>query len=163
MGGFFFSYPSHSIPNEMSIVGTMDSGSVLLVNRPSPRAPMGPGPKANRSRTVNRPRNARATFHPGASYPRRLLSRYALVLRCLITRMLPFPIDDFTKRNCQLALHDISIYSLKNQSPCLQRNRKAFPTGASRESGYIKRRTSHPSRNESHILLPLWEEIFHSP
>ena len=49
--------------------GTMGLGSVPLVNRSSPRAPIGLGPKANRPRTMNRPRNTRATLRPGARKP----------------------------------------------------------------------------------------------
>ena len=128
-------------------MGTIGQSSVPLANRPSLRAPMGPSPKASRPRTVNRPRNARATLRPGARapltpdasfpdvpwclgtyHPGRLLSRCALVPGCLFTRMLPFPISDSTKRNCQPALHDISICSPKNQSPRLQRHRKTLPT-----------------------------------
>ena len=127
----------------------LDFGSVPLTNRPIPKAPMGPGPKATRPRTVNRPRNAHATLRPGARapftsdasfsdapwcpdtyHPGRLLPRCALVPECLFIRMLPFPISDSTKRNCQRALHDISICSPNNQSPHLHRNRKAFPTAA---------------------------------
>ena len=131
------------------IVGTIGSASVPLANRPSLRAPMGLGPKSNRAKTVNRPKNTRATLSPGARapltseasfpdapwcpdtyHPGRLLSRCALVPECLFSRMLPSPISDSTKRNCQPALHDISICSPKNQSPRLQRNRKALPTAA---------------------------------
>ena len=131
------------------IVGTIDPGLVPLTNRPSPRALMGPGPKASQPKAVNRPRNAQATLRPGAralltlnaSFPDasrypdtyylgRLLSRCTLMPGCLFTRMLPSPISDSTKRNCQPTFHDISICSPKNQSPRLQRNRRALPTAA---------------------------------
>ena len=51
------------------LVGTIGPGSVRLANRPSLRAPMGPGPKASQPRTMNRPRNAKATLRPGARAP----------------------------------------------------------------------------------------------
>ena len=130
-------------------VGTIGPGSVPLANQPSLRAPMGSGPKASGPRTVNRPKNAWATLRPGARapltpdvsfpdasrypdtyHPGRVLPQCALVPECLFTQMLPFPISDSTKRNYQPALHDISICSPKNQSPRLQRNRKALPTAA---------------------------------
>ena len=147
----FFQPGTITLPGrkKRGIVGTIGPCSIPLANRPSPRPPMGLGPKASRPRTVNRPRSARATLHlpawapltPDVSFPdapwcsdtyhpRRLLSRCALVPGCLFTRMLPFPINDSTKRNYQPAHHDISICSPKNQSPCLQRNRKALPTAA---------------------------------
>ena len=50
-------------------VGTMGPGSVPLANRPSPRAPMGPSPKASRRRKVSKPRYAQATLRPGARAP----------------------------------------------------------------------------------------------
>ena len=51
------------------IGGTMGPGSVPLTNHLSPRAPMGPGPKASHPRTVSRPKNTRATPRPGARAP----------------------------------------------------------------------------------------------
>ena len=142
------------------IVGTIVPGSVPLANRPIPRAPMGRGPKASRPRTVNWPRNAQerpgaqAPLTPDASFPDALwcpdtyhpgclFSRCALVPGCLFTRMLPFPIIDSTKRNCQPPLHDISICSPKNQSPCLQQNRKELPTAAR------SRKQLHKMKNKS--------------
>ena len=140
-------------------MGTIGPGSVPLANRPSPRATMGPSPKANQPRTMNRLRNSRATLRPSAwalltpdasfpdasrypdtYHPIRLLSRCALTPGCLFTRMLLFPISDSTKRNCQPALHDISICSPKNQSPRLQRNRKILPTAARSEKQLHKKK-----------------------
>ena len=130
----------------LPVVGTMDPGSVPLANQPSPRASMGPGPKVSRPRTVNRPINARVTLCLGARAPlisETSFSRCSQVPGCLFTRMFPFPIDDFTKQDCQPVLHDISICSPKNQSPRLQRNRKEFPTAArSRKRLYKKKNKS---------------------
>ena len=147
------------------IVGTIGSGSVPLANRPNPRAPMGSGLKASRPRIVNRPRNTRVTLRsdtrapltldasfpyaswcPDTYHPRRLFSRCSLEPGCPFTRMLPFSISDSTKRNCQPALHDISICSPKNHSPCLQRNRKALPTAAR------SRKQLHKKKNKSSFL-----------
>ena len=108
------------------IVGTMGYGPVSLASRPSPRALMQLSPKASR------PRNAQSILRPGASY-----------FGCLCTLMLPFPIDNSTKRNFQSALHDIRVSSLTNQSPCLQRNRKALPTVA------LSGKQLHKKKNKS--------------
>ena len=146
-------------------LGTIGSSSVPLANRTSPRVLMGPGPKASRPRIVNRSMNTRATLRPGtwapltpdASFldapwcldtyhPGSLLSRCALAAGCPFTRILSFSISDSTKLNCQPALHDISICSPKNQSPRLQRNRKALPTAA--RSG----KKLHKKKNKSSFL-----------
>ena len=149
------------------IVGTMGSSSIPLANWPNPMAQTGPGPK------VNRPRNTRATFrlgttgsgmpersfarvqptqerpgdlspwYQGASYPKYLLSRCAQVPGCPFTRMLPFPIGNFTK-NCQPAFHDISKCSTKNQSPRLQRNSKATAARSGNQLHKKKNKSSFP-------------------
>ena len=81
------------------IVGTMGPGSVPLASRPSPRAPKGLGPKANRPRNArpilrlgtpkglglkaSRPWNARSILQPGARVPH---IPDALLPRCLLSR-----------------------------------------------------------------------------
>ena len=124
------------------MMGTMGPGSVPLANQTQnstdPGMP-GPGPKLSRPKNAGtRPKAQPAQErpgepspeYPGASYPRRLLSRRDQVPRYPFTLMPPFPIDNFTKRNCQPAFHDMSKCSSKNQSPRLQWNRKTFPTAA---------------------------------
>ena len=77
---------SNTLPFELDIVdfvGTIDS--VPLANWPNPRAPMGPGPKASRPKTMIGPGmpehfsprmssllmrpNARMPLYPDASFP----------------------------------------------------------------------------------------------
>ena len=150
----------------MMCVGTMGPGSVPLANRPSPRASMGPGPKASQPRIVSRPRNARATLRlgaqapliPYASFPDAPRCPDASSLECFLSRSTTSP-NEIDNR-----LFIILVYVLPRVSrPSSNRIGRDSQQRPVRESSYIKRRTSHPSQNESHLLLPFWEEIVHSP
>ena len=130
------------------IVGTISLGSAPLANLPSPRArwnqalkPVGPEQRIGPGMPWRLSAGCSGTSHPEC-----LLSRYDLMPECLFSRMLLFPISDFAKRNCQPALHDISICSPKNQPPRLQRNRKALTTAA--HSG----KQLHKMKNKSSFL-----------
>ena len=128
----FFIYKLVIKAKAIIIVGIMGPGSIPLTNRPSPMASMRPGPK------VSRPGNVRTTFLQGTRVPLTPNVYFfdaprcpdALSPGCPFTRILSFPIGNFTKRNCQPAFHDISKCSFKNQSLRLQRNRKTLPTSA---------------------------------
>ena len=127
---------------------------------------MGPGPKASLPRTMCRPRNTRATLSPSARAPLIPDASFPDVSRY----------QDASSPGCFLSLSATSPSEIANQlfiilvyvllrvnhpsSNGIGRHSQQRPV---RESSYIKRRTSHPSRNESHLPLPLWEEIVHSP
>ena len=118
----------------------MGSGLVHLANRSSPMARLKthPAQLIQLKNAETRPKTQSAQKRPGepspkysgTSYPGCLLSRRDQVPDYPFTRMPPFPIGNFTKRNSQPAFHDISKCSPKNQSPRLQRNRKALPAAA---------------------------------
>ena len=147
-------------------MGTMGPGSVPLANRPSPRAPMGPGPKASRPRIVSRPGNARGALRMGARAPLIPDASFPDAPRCPnASSPERFPSRLVTLGNetaNQLSM--IKVYVLPRISHLasnkIGRRSQQQPV---RESGYIKRRTSHPFRKESHLPLPLWEEIVYSP
>ena len=138
----------------------MGPGSVLLANRPSPMALTGPGPK------VSRPRNARATFSlstrapliPDASFPD--VSRCSDVPSpgCFLSRSATSPNETAN----QLFMIKVNVLPRTNHPAFngIGRHSQQWPD---QESSYIKRRTSHPSRNKNHLPLSLWEEIVHSP
>ena len=81
----FFRLETITLPSRKKggIVGSMGPGSVPLANRPSPRAPMGPGSKASRPRTVSRPKNAWATLRLGARAPLILDASFPDAPKCL--------------------------------------------------------------------------------